>query len=185
LSVSSDIREQTKERNLSLAALFCAIALAFVGQYFSDKEKAEASSRWSSTLGRIEESHVRTFRIARVYSFNPEITYSYMCRGKCFKSSEISFPSPQFSNVSDADGFIAKYPSRKRVTVFYDPKEPSHSCLVAGETNSLNKYFWIIVVSIGASIFSFFKAPDFFKGRRAYGSDAIVMIEPPSRKDHL
>jgi hypothetical protein len=185
LSVSSDIREQTKERNLSLAALFCAIALAFVGQYFSDKEKAEACSRWPSTLGRIEDSHVKAFRSARVSNFYPEITYSYMCRGKCFKSSEISFPSPQFSNESDADGFIAKYPSHKRVTVFYDPKEPSRSCLIAGETNSLNKYLWIIVVSIGASIFSFFMAPDFFKGRRAYGSDAIVMIEPPSRKDHL
>jgi hypothetical protein len=175
---SSDVVQATKQRNLLFVALFSFIALASSSQYFSDKQLADDSLRWPGTLARVEWTGIDVLKTSR---FVPTITYTYRVADKVFKSTDVSYPCQQFSSRSDCETFISKFPVGRQVAAFYDPKNPSRACLVAGETDSLKNRVWLIFVQFGAAVLAYFLPAGFFPRRRVMGSDALQMIQP-SRK---
>jgi hypothetical protein len=58
---------------------------------------------------------------------------------------------------------ICSFLAGLRSTIRYDPSQPEHSCLIAGEAAPLGAYAVPIFVMLCAALFSFFMPPTFSK----------------------
>lgn len=96
------------------------------------------SADWVATEGQITDlstyqssgSQIRS-RYARTWS--PTVKYVYMVNGAKFTGDTIGRPALIFYSKADAEQYLTNFKKLGKVTVYYDPKMISHSCLVKGK----------------------------------------------------
>lgn len=96
-----------------------------------------ASSRWPTATGEIIESSVNCWGDGDVPAarHQAKIVYRYTVRGQEYEGGRISFREPENpvkSRPEHPDELVSRYPVRKNVTVFYDPRDPSFAVLEPG-----------------------------------------------------
>jgi len=108
--------------------------LVFVLISVFQKRKAQAAAEtWQSAPGVILSSHVsrqtrhNTKGGTRV-TYRPEVTYQYQIMGTPYTGSSIGFGSGSYGE-SKANKMIAPYAQGAKVTVHYDPSDPSKAVL--------------------------------------------------------
>ncbi|MFN8554485.1 MAG: hypothetical protein U0103_23700 [Candidatus Obscuribacterales bacterium] len=57
----------------------------------------------------------------------------YLVNGARVNGDTIGRPALTFSTKSGAEEYLTKFKKLSKVTVYYDPKMVTHSCLVKGE----------------------------------------------------
>lgn len=109
-------------------------------------QDAKASASWPKAQSVITESRVRHSRDSDGgNSYQPKISYEYSVKNLNYKNQTIKFGENSYSNHSDAEYYVSRYPIGQRVSVFYDPKRPDKSVLEPGVTSGS-----YIVIGIGA-----------------------------------
>ena len=93
------------------------------GSYFSDL------ASFSSADGKIVSSSTYTSTWKRKTYYYYSIEYEYIVNGKNYRSDEITFNHNYSIDQEFAQTYISKYPVGKKVTVHYDPHDPSFSVL--------------------------------------------------------
>jgi hypothetical protein len=89
---------------------------------------ARASARWPGTEGLIIESRARS----NCTLCRPTINYYYTVTGQSFVGSNITAGPQDYYNHDQADLKVRSYAIGRKLTVYYDPKQPAVSCLEPG-----------------------------------------------------
>lgn len=111
-----------------------AIGVALIVLYLRNKQKAQASTTWPSTEGRITGHKIRVDEVgdddsSRV-SYVPEVHYEYPVEGSLHQGKRISFGSePSFPSRKKAEDFLESYPVGSTIPVYYNPEKPQEAVL--------------------------------------------------------
>jgi Protein of unknown function (DUF3592) len=108
------------------ALLLLAIMILIAGG--SRLLAARASARWPGTEGLIIESRARS----NCTLCRPTINYYYTVRSQSFVGNNITAGPQDYYNHDQADLKVRSYVVGRKLTVYYDPKEPAVSCLEPG-----------------------------------------------------
>jgi hypothetical protein len=148
-----DVPEATPRQKVN-RLVFLILALTLFGmvlaysytstyaEYESAKYNALASPKWPSTSGEITSSRLNYefgWGKGSLSHYVPDVVFRYSVNGKTYLGQQISFPKPKFLSNTDAARVRDSYPIGTKVEVFYDPTNPSTSCLVTGVTQELRK----------------------------------------------
>jgi Protein of unknown function (DUF3592) len=98
------------------------------GSFFSDL------ATFKSIEGRIVSSSTYTSKWKRKTYYHYSIEYEFTVNGKNYRSDEITFNDNYSIDQEFAQKYISKYPVGKKVTVSYDPHDPSFSVLEPEES---------------------------------------------------
>jgi len=93
------------------------------GSFFSD------IATFRSAEGKVVSSSTYTSTRKRKTYHHYSIEYEYVVNGKNYRSDEITFNDNYSLDQEFAQTYITKYPVGKKVTVYYDPHDPSFSVL--------------------------------------------------------
>ncbi|MBV6395014.1 MAG: hypothetical protein HFACDABA_00585 [Anaerolineales bacterium] len=126
---------------LSIAGGACAVivpllfligfGIFFYRRYQQGNTLRASAQSWSSTSGVVLSSSVKVRHSGRSRSDYPAVVYQYEVNGKSYQSQRIK-AGDKFMSVriiGEAQATVARYPAGSRVTVFYDPNNPSESAL--------------------------------------------------------
>lgn len=127
---------------------------------------AASTASWSSTEGRITGGVVRRHVLgenARVrvrftrpsdespsVQFAPSVTYRYSVAGQTLTSNRyrIGEGIPMFNTREEAQAYLREnYPGGRKVTVYYNPQDPSDAVLETGVTNLF------LYIALGGALF--------------------------------
>jgi hypothetical protein len=112
------------------------------GSYFS----SPASFR--STEGSIVSSSTYTSKPRRETHYHYSIEYEFTINGKNYRSDEITFDNNYSLDPKFAQIYISKYPVGKKVTVYYDPHDPSFSVLEPEEKGYAGAELFFLIISV-------------------------------------
>jgi hypothetical protein len=107
------------------AMLFGATGLGLIGLNIWLHQKAAQTAQWASTEGVITESFADD---ADSESIAPRLAYTYQVNGQTLCGWRVSY-ALRGANRSAVEEIVARYPSGKKVCVFYDPKAPVSAVL--------------------------------------------------------
>ena len=93
------------------------------GSFFRDL------ATFRSAEGKVVSSSIYTSTRKRKTYYHYSIEYEYVVNGKNYRSDEITFNDKYSLDQEFAQTYISKYPVGKKVTVHYDPHDPSFSVL--------------------------------------------------------
>jgi Protein of unknown function (DUF3592) len=111
------------------------------GAYFSDPVS------FSSTAGRIVSSSTYTSTPKRTTYYHYSIEYEFTTNGKNYRSDEITFDNNYRLEQKFAQVYVSKYPVGKKVTVYYDPRDPSFSVLEPEEKGDAAVELLFLIIS--------------------------------------
>jgi hypothetical protein len=113
--------------------IFFGVGIVFVAGALLAAARARRSESWPVTTGTVTGSEIRVSRAhkgARI--FESQIEYSYAVHGREYRSDVLcSGGMLHTSSRRRAEERCAKYPVGVPVRVFYQPSDPSRSCLEA------------------------------------------------------
>jgi hypothetical protein len=112
------------------------------GTYFSDP------ASFSSTDGRIVSSSTYTSTPKRKTYYHYSIEYEFTVNGKNYRSGEITFDNNYSLEQKFAQAYISKYPVGKKVSVYYDPRDPSFSVLEREEKGDASAELLFLIISV-------------------------------------
>lgn len=118
-------------------------------------EEAKASQEWPSVQGTIERSQVVRKRRGsnKKTTYSADVIYRYSVAGESFESNQVRFGGDVSSSSSKhAYKTTGLYPKGKRVTVYYNPKEPSAAVLEAGSNFSTKALYYGALLFLGAGV---------------------------------
>lgn len=122
---------------LSLVPFCLSVWFAFL--YFTELEYS--SAKWSQIQGRVIQSYGYYVKSRSGRTLRARIFYEYSKDSKTYQSNVIGFGTHR--HVGEfARAYLERYPLSKRVTVYYDPRNPQNSCL---EPSNFNSMFNIII----------------------------------------
>lgn len=124
--------------------------------------RAVSSKKWASVEGTIQKSHVlkkkrtsssggsvstggrghqgTSSQTSVYYTYEPAVKYHYIVDGKKYVGDRINFTQTDAYKHAQgrrrAENILQNYPVGKKLKVYYDPKEPKESVLVAGDTDT-------------------------------------------------
>jgi hypothetical protein len=132
---------------LALALGGVGIALIFLSQ--RNKQKAQASTTWPSTAGKIIGHRIRVDESSDDDSYSvryvPVVHCEYQVNGTLYQGKRISFGSePSFLTRQKAEAFLETYPVESATTVFYNPEKPQEAVL----SQTLRKMTASLIVGI-------------------------------------
>lgn len=130
---------------MALMILLFGGGLAFSGGRMIYRTRA--STAWPTTEGSVVSSTVETLRSKRSVSFHPEVRYRYEVNGQSYTSDTISFGGNDSGALAAAQSYTHHYPSGAKVTVHYEPEDPSVVCLECGSAGMAN-----YVVTLGGLV---------------------------------
>ncbi len=118
--------------------LIIGILTSFYGVYVI--QKSMQSKNWPNTEGIITNSKIevneRTIHKAKITEtktyYEPNVTYDYEIEGVSYLSNKIFLGQYSSTSYNYASDIISKYSVGKKVTVYYDPKDPSTAILESG-----------------------------------------------------
>jgi hypothetical protein len=91
---------------------------------------ASASRRWPTVAGRMLYSHVDQPKGHGAASTH--VHYSYVVDGVTFESKRLRFGFYPSSNYGVSVSELRRLQGSGKLRVYYDPRKPSRSCLLAG-----------------------------------------------------
>jgi hypothetical protein len=152
---------------LAIGVMVWMLGVVLVSRQIEELHKAAAIQQWPSTAGTVLDS-----RVIGVRAFRPNIVYQYVVGGVTFRDST-DLDQPGFGGRNNkrnaAETIIALYPPGTRVTVHYDPEQPSVSLLRVSPD-------WSIFGKLGLGGFMFgvglFLAVSFFVRTRSVSGPA-------------
>jgi len=110
----------------------------FCGAWF-EHSIGEQSFRWSKTEGTIQQAEIKylgRLRGANGFLRNRAsvlvLAYEYRVEGKLETGYRIRLYNEQPISDSDLQQVLNTYPVGSTVTVYFDPRHPSQSCLIPG-----------------------------------------------------
>lgn len=120
---------------LTLAMFAAGIFLLAWGGY--EIRRAYESRSWPNTQGTVIASYIdkRSHRDSNNHTrivYTPKIRYQYQVEGKHYTCKRIAFGGESGGKRSKAKKVVDKYPSGKKVTVYYNPQDPKVAVLKAG-----------------------------------------------------
>ena len=132
--------------------------------YYLKINKANSSSSWPSTTGKVISSNVKQslFNILRIRPrrngfrrrgdsfYYIDIQYEYEVEGAPYTSDRLSLLSNYIKNPSYSET-VKKYKKNKKLTVYYNPEKPEQAILVRGADKDyggpLQKYSYFTVLA--------------------------------------
>ena len=119
--------------------------------------KASASQSWPSTQGQVVTSEVKktthTSQNGTKWVFKPILKYEYSVDNLDFTGNRIRFTSFEINHEKEhkAKREISAYPVGKKVSVFYNPNNPTDAVLVVGVGSRVYMGFGlgILLLAIG------------------------------------
>lgn len=86
---------------------------------------------WKSTTGTIIESKVKTTLTQHdsKTEYGAGVVYTYSADGRLFKNNRISETERYYDDEAPAREHLLDFPVGEKVTVYFNPKHPSHSIL--------------------------------------------------------
>jgi hypothetical protein len=132
---------------MGLALLGIGVALAFAGGRMVYRSRV--SPDWPTAQGTVMSSHVETLRGKRAVSFRPEVSYRYEVNGVPYTSDTVAFDGHGSGGLESAQAVSRHYATGSKVTLHYEPDDPSVACLQCGATGVVN-----YVVTLGGALFA-------------------------------
>ncbi|MDB6159835.1 MAG: hypothetical protein JWO04_3541 [Gammaproteobacteria bacterium] len=138
---------------LAAAIIFCALSV----YHFWLANLAYASRRWPSVSGRFIFAGVWVSEDAEgPPTYSSSVHYRYEVGGKEFESSRIRFAGFDPRHQFDTNAEVASF-GKGPVSVVYDPRCPSRSCLIPGPCRGMVLtpvvYLVLSMVLAGAYLF--------------------------------
>jgi hypothetical protein len=135
-AASNASKQHPEWMNKLFPIVFCLAGLALLVVGSQELIQGYASKSWRTTEGEITESRMTRTGSERK-GYRPEILYSYEVEAMQFSSDRIlfgmsSYRTPFKNGRQIANEWLAKYPQGSRVSVAYDPTDPSRSSLNVG-----------------------------------------------------
>lgn len=122
----------------------------FTWNLFHMAEDAEAK-KWPHRPGTIVSTELRSDPVSKRPRYFVVPHYKFNIDGRDFEGETLSFTSDSESK-GEAEEERSKYPDGAKVEVYFDPKEPTKSCLLpgAGEAHAeLMMGFSLLLVVLG------------------------------------
>ncbi len=143
-----------------LPVIMLGLILAGVGLFFWATPgllRSFGSQTWPSVNGRVTDSRWHNKIIGQsalrpTSKFIPKIEYSYSVNNAEFKGTSVSLDAFEGFDRLTAKSKLEQYATGREVQVFYDPANPSVSCLELEKPSLFN------VVAMILGIVSFFAA---------------------------
>ena len=116
-------------------------------QFYSSQERSSINS--NQGLGEGENR----------YYYDVDVRYSYVVNGIDYEGDRIFSGLPNtYSNQSLLQDFSNKYQVSTRVLVYYNPKDPSQSCLIVMGKSTVAKviffgFIFFVLILLGAGLF--------------------------------
>jgi hypothetical protein len=132
--------------------LIIGVICLLIGLY--NTRKAFLAFKWLETQGVILKSEIETRRVGPNHSrrYHALIIYEYSVQGQTYQSNRLSFSDTFRKNPAESQSKIRLYPIGKRVTVFYNPKNPSEVILERSGNWFLRAEFFFGLIIILASL---------------------------------
>ena len=89
--------------------------------------------RWPAAQGEVRSSDALRFQsvgAGQGARYRPEILYAFSVGGKEYTGVRRTLLAWQTSGSQSAEEVVARYPVGKKVTVYYDPRNPRESILI-------------------------------------------------------
>lgn len=133
-------------------ALYIAFTLACMPKFFREMD----STRWASAPGEIARSYMQTGYWKSIEGFIPTVQYKYRVGQRDYWGDRIDFHmSDSMYARNYALSWLARYPTGKVVSVYYDPKEPASSVLVPGLQSEQRGLVWLGVAMMAVGVMLF------------------------------
>ncbi len=149
---------------LVFCLLFGVKGIELTGSGVNNIINARQSASWPTTEGRILSSDVKKgiYRGTRIWgtgiSYGAAISYEYSLNGESFSSNKVLFGEVSGVSGDAARAYVKKYPKGTRVSVFYDPDNPSVAVLESEVSRStylrLGIGVFLIVMLFGVYMFA-------------------------------
>ncbi len=117
-----------------IALLLFAVVFGGFGIYKYNIGKESES--WPKVSGEVTSSTLSRTTSDGKTKYAPSVKYNFKVDGADYTGNEISLVT-SYSKKTKADAVLDKYPSGKKVDVYYDPVDPSRSILEPGMTASV------------------------------------------------
>ena len=143
---------------LTLAMFAGGIFLLAWGVY--EMKRAYESRTWPDTQGTVISSYIdkRSHRDSNHHTstiYTPKIRYQYQVEGKHYTCNRIEFGGESGGKRSKAKKVVDKYPSGKKVTVYYNPQDPKVAVLKAGFSWGALFAFLVGIIFFGVGVMGF------------------------------
>jgi hypothetical protein len=139
-------------------AIFCALLIVggvlVVVRGYRIICQARASASWQPTTGLILRSQLVAMSDSEGTSYAADVQYSYGVQGAEYTGNRIYFGDDMWSMpfIRSARKYTERYPVGRRITVYYDPRNPCAAILEPGL--SLRSYatlvFGLLLMLAGA-----------------------------------
>lgn len=151
--------------NTLVICILCILGSAWFGNdWYSHRTMAINSKDWYCITGKMQvvtvEKSYRTVtegtgrysRTRKIDTYTPHVSYSYSYKGHHYRGDVIGFPNPTFDNLQESKSFQSKYSEGTPVTIWFDPKSPSYSCLSTGLRKETGSEFLLAVILLALGI---------------------------------
>lgn len=138
--------EQKIEWNAKSVTLLAVLIIVSTGVIFFagtslDKSDLDTwlkrSAEWKATEGQITELAAYRMSGSRLHDkggiWNPIVKYVYFVDGAKVTGETIGRPTLAFGSEEETKQYLTNFKILSKVTVYYDPKMVTQSCLVKGE----------------------------------------------------
>ncbi|QDU77337.1 hypothetical protein Pan97_44040 [Bremerella volcania] len=115
-------------------ALLAGVGLIGLVFPLNSASQGAESDVWPTVMGTVTVSQVESSGPKDDRSYYPEVKYQYDVEGKSYTSDRINFDlaGTRSSIRQEMTDVVDQYPAGADVKVFYDPSDPSQSCLEPG-----------------------------------------------------
>ena len=148
--------------NTFVICILCILGSAwFANDWYSHRTMAINSKDWYCVTGKmqvvtVQESHTKVRNKygeeRKIDTYTPHVSYTYSYKGHHYRGDVIGFPNPTFDNLQESKSFQSKYTEGTPVTIWFDPKSPSHSCLSTGLRKETGSEFLLAVILLALGI---------------------------------
>ncbi len=110
------------------ALLFGAIGAGVAIAARVTKERVKRSQLWPSVSGSVTKSYLRSSQSSCQSGYAPELEYTYWV-DRQYVGRRIDLWLERHQSHAEAEEYCASHPVGSEVEVFYNPTDPSDSCL--------------------------------------------------------
>ena len=127
---------------------------------------AFTSYSWTTTVGTVVESRLRSTKGTKMTTYSAHIVYEYTVDGTAYSSRRVSFGDTNHFSFRHAQQMIMRYPCGRTVTVSYHPHNADMAVLEPGEGGYMLIVFGLGFLTAGSGgLFFIFTRSSTFWGR--------------------
>lgn len=113
--------------------------------------EGNASEHWPQVSGIVLSSRIARQDGGHGRNYSAEIAYRYELSGTAYIGSRVSFWEQSFDRPASGQSTVDRYPTGKKITVFYSPHHPDRAVLEPGTTGEA----WLAsAIGVVASFFA-------------------------------